>query len=302
MLTGQQQEIRGKIVVNATGAWSSHIGKMEPDATHCKPSPTKGVHLIVPKLIETNQALLLRAPQDGRVFFILPWGEFSMIGTTDTFYEGDLDHVTVDAADIDYLLSAVNEFFPEKPLTGDMIISSFAGLRPLVSQDDSRPSAILREHVIQTSEGGLITLLGGKFTTHRLVAEQVVDQIVEKLKINSPSITKHLPLPGASGPYSLAEVKDKLRSEDLSDDVVVYLLSTYGTSSMRILEIMKKDPQNATLLHEDFPHTYAELIYAIDVEHVRTFEDWLHRSAARECFSKHPHYEDAVTKQLQMIV
>lgn len=297
-LTGQQENIHGKIVVNATGAWSDHIGEMEPNATHCKPSPTKGVHLLVPKLIHTNQALLLRAPQDGRVFFILPWGEFSMIGTTDTFYEGDPDHLVVDSVDVNYLLEAAKAFLPEKRLTEEMIVSSFAGLRPLVSQNVSSPSAIFREHVIQTSEGGLITLLGGKFTTHRLIAEEVVDQVMKNLKRSCPSLTKHLPLPGAAGPYSLAEVGDKLRSENLSDYITSYLLNIYGTCSLRIWEIMKEEPQSAKLLHKDFPHTYAELIYAVDVEHVRTFKDWLHRSTSKEYFSYDSHYENEVTKTI----
>lgn len=279
-LTGMRGEFHGKVVVNATGAWSATISDMEPNVKHCYPVPTKGVHLIVPPLVK-NIALLLRAPQDGRVFFVLPWEQFNIIGTTDTFYEGDPDKLSADKADSTYLLKAVNHFFPHHQLTESSIITSFVGLRPLVSQEErTSPSDIVREHVIQRSKGGLITILGGKYTTHRLVAEEVVDQVISLLsseKVFSPCTTMNIPLPGAAGPFSLAQVKKKLEVEGLNEDLISHLLNTYGTASLLILEEIKKDSNAAKVICKEHPHIFAELIYAIKVEHVKTLSDWFLR-------------------------
>lgn len=284
-LTGEIGDCYGRLIVNATGAWSGNISDMEPGAMHCKPKPTKGVHLIVPEIL-TDKALLLHAPQDGRVFFVLPWGPFSLLGTTDTFYDGNPDHLVVDNEDKNYLLTAINSFFPEKKLTEDSIIASFAGLRPLVSQEiNSDPSDIFREHVIQISSGGLVTILGGKYTTHRLIAEEVVDIVIKRINISEnpnatnfvPCMTKDEPLPGASGVFSLNEVEEKLGEAQLNQDLVQHLLNTYGTASMQIWEIMQKDPNESEVIFEKLPYVYAELTYGVEFEHVRSLNDWLMR-------------------------
>lgn len=270
----------GKVVVNATGAWSAQIGGLEPNAEHCLPAPTKGVHFIVPKIVD-GKALLLRAPQDGRVFFVLPWEQFSLVGTTDTFFDGDPDQLAIERDDSSYLLEALNSFFPDHPLTESSIIASFVGLRPLVMPDKKNPpSDIVREHVIQISKGGLVTILGGKYTTHRLVAEEVVDTVIKELKTEKPyasCVTANQPLPGASGPYSLAEVKEQLKVAGLNTPLVDHLLNTYGTASLIILQMMTNDPHEAETICPSHPHVFAELTYGVNVEHVKTLEDWFAR-------------------------
>lgn len=279
-LTGEQGEIYGKILVNATGAWSSKIIGMEPDANQSGPRPTKGVHLIIPQILP-EAALLLRSPKDGRVFFILPWGDYSLVGTTDTFFQGNYDHVTVEEQDKSYLLDAVNAFFPEKQLTTSSIISSFAGLRPLVdSTAYEKPSSIFREHTIQVSKSGLITLLGGKYTTHRLIAEEVVDTVVIQLngiKSFLPCKTKIEPLPGAAGPFSLLEVKEALKLENLDNRLITHLLNTYGTESLAILKIIKQRPEEAEPILKNHPQIFAELTYSVQYEHLKKLEDWFLR-------------------------
>lgn len=247
-LTGEKGKYYGKAVVNATGAWSNNVGRMEPNAVHCIPAPTKGVHLIVPKMSSAT-AILLRTPQDGRVFFVMPWGDYHLIGTTDTFYRGDPDDLAVTVEDRAYLLEAFNVFFPEQPLTHSDIISSFAGLRPLVAPaKDKEASDIDREHVVQVSDGGLITVLGGKFTTHRLIAENVVDVVMKRLGISSPCVTQNALLPGAAGPYSFSEVKEKLKNSGLDASLIKHFLSTYGTRSLDVLAIMQNDPKESEVL------------------------------------------------------
>lgn len=278
--SGEEREIVGQVVVNATGAWSAKIGAMEPNADHCLPAPTKGVHIVVSQIL-ADTALLLHAPQDGRVFFVLPWEGMSLVGTTDTFFDGNPDHPTVEAADQHYLLESLNRFFPERHFTEADIIASFAGLRPLVAPNTKNaPSDIAREHVIHVSTGGLISVLGGKYTTHRQIAEDVVDSVIAHLKTGKrylPCATEHLPLPGASGEYPLQEVESKLRAAGLSDATISHLLNTYGTLSMEILKIVLENPQEAEVICSLHPHIFAELTYAIRKEHVKTAEDWLFR-------------------------
>lgn len=280
LTTGAMGSFYGKAVVNATGAWSGNIGKMEPNAAHCTPVITKGVHLVIPK-ISSEAALLLRAPQDGRVFFILPWGQHSLIGTTDTFYDEGLDDLAVSKDDCAYLIDAYNTYFPDSQLTASSIISSFAGLRPLVSMDrNKRASDIDREHVIQVSSGGLVTVLGGKYTTHRLIAENVVDVIIKKLGICFPCTTKDIPLPGSLGPYTLAEVKERLKNAGLGVNLTDHLLNSYGTASLNILEIMQSSQEESERICSGYPHVFAEVTYSINYEHVKNPEDWLLRRAA----------------------
>jgi glycerol-3-phosphate dehydrogenase len=302
-LTGEKGKFFGKAIVNASGAWSGKIGEMEPGIVHCTPAPTKGVHLIVPRMI-SNTALLLRAPQDGRVFFVLPWGEYNLIGTTDTFYDGNPDHLTVTTEDRNYLLEAFNAYFPDKPLEDSSVISSFAGLRPLVAPEREKfASDIVREHVIQVSTGGLITVLGGKYTTHRLVAENVVDVVMRRLKCFAPCTTKNTPLPGASGPYSLDEVKEKLKTAGLDVILMNHLLNTYGTVSLNILEIMRSDGKESEVVCSGHPHVFAEITYGVKVEHVKTPEDWFLRRTTMICpFGSKNECIERVTRKLSTLL
>lgn len=278
--SGHTKKIYGHSVVNATGAWSGGIARMEPDVSHCRVFPTKGVHLILPKFIG-EAALLLHAPQDKRVFFVLPWGQYSMVGTTDTFYDGDPDKVSVEQEDIDYLLQALRFYFPDLHFDASSVISSFAGLRPLVDiNGGGEPSDITREHVIHRSEGGLITLLGGKYTTHRRIAEEVVDSVLktfsDKKRFRACS-TQTLPLPGAAGPCTMQQVEQHLQQAGLDAALVQHLLGTYGTKSLEILKIIQRDPAEGQVICGKHPHVFAELSYAIEAEHAKTLDDWFCR-------------------------
>nr|QIQ10875.1 Aerobic glycerol-3-phosphate dehydrogenase [uncultured bacterium] len=281
--------------MNATGAWSANISDMEPGVTHCLPKPSKGIHLVLPNILP-KVALLLRAPQDGRVFFVLPWQTFSIVGTTDTFYEGDPDHVSVDPEDQTYLLDALNAYFPTRHYTGSSVVSSFAGLRPLVAPVENQdPSDVPREHVIQISKGGLITILGGKFTTHRLIAEEVVDTVLSgKLFTNELAAgsylkctTSDVPLPGAAGPVTFGEARQQLIDFGMDDTLVSHLMGVYGVNSLDLLEIIKRDPREGELISKKYPHIYAEITYGINNEHLKTIEDWFHRS-----LSVYPDFSD----------
>lgn len=169
-------KIRARMVVNATGPWADGLPH-----SHVQLRLTKGVHLVV-------DATRLRVPdtvvmtEGKRILFVIPWGERTIIGTTDTDYEGSLDVVRADDSDIQYVLSIANQFFPATNLTRADVISTWAGLRPLIADPDGKPSDISRSHEIHMPEPGWWDVAGGKLTTYRLMAEQTVDKLVGWLR------------------------------------------------------------------------------------------------------------------------
>lgn len=197
-LTGEAREIRARTVVNAAGAWA-------PGLPHSRVRLrlTKGVHLVAPRAaLPVTQAVVL--PEGRRILFAIPWGERVILGTTDTDYSGDPAQVRTDAADIEYILGVVNGAFPRARLSAADLISSWAGVRPLIASGQAEagePSDISRSHQIRVGEPGWIDVAGGKLTTYRLMAEQAVDRLGEFLPARPPrSRTGDTPLvAGAEG-------------------------------------------------------------------------------------------------------
>lgn len=176
VLTGRTFPVRACAVVNATGPWADGL----PHST-VKLRATKGIHLVV----EHGRAPVTETvvmTEGKRILFMIPWGERTIIGTTDTDYQGSLDDVRADTEDVAYVLRVANLFFPNSQLTTRDVISAWAGLRPLVADPSGKPSDVSRAHEIHNPEPGWWDVAGGKLTTYRLMAEQTVDQIVRKLK------------------------------------------------------------------------------------------------------------------------
>lgn len=257
---------KGKTIVNATGAWSDAILKMDSSSGQNQVKPTKGVHLVLPQIHPTH-ALLLRAPQDGRVFFLLPWEGFSLLGTTDTPYHDNPDEPKVLDEDIEYLLTAFHHYFPKSNVDRSSILSSFAGLRPLVRDDNKASSSISRSSSIFRASSGLITLLGGKYTTYRSTATEVVDLVVKDL---------NLPAQKSSGTDCIPFI-DKHLLDKQSDNLVHHLITHYGENYKLILANIQKHPNEGTQICPFHPHVYAEIRYVIENEQAQTLEDWFER-------------------------
>ncbi len=196
----------GKVTIHTIGAFSPLC------------APTKGIHLVVPQ-VEKKFAFILRTPQDNRIFFVIPWKGYSLVGTTDTPYNGNPAEVAVDPSDIQYLLDAFITYFPN---ASTEIISTFAGLRPLIKTSGLKPSEIPRDHLIK-AEGNTLSVVGGKYTTFRLMAEQTIDKACELLKDKRPCQTKTLqltdPFPHTGEkltshhPYTVDDVLFSIREE-----------------------------------------------------------------------------------------
>jgi len=205
-LTGEEFIIRANLVINATGAWSNRIVKMDAPADSDITRPTKGIHIVY-KRLPHQRAILLPARKDKRVLFIIPWRDYSLIGTTDTDYSGSADDVYADTNEVAYLLEEAGRVFRMGKLDQGGIITTFAGLRPLVNIQGKPASLVSREHLIQESRSGLISVVGGKYTTYRHLAEQVVDLALAKIEgRNFKRCLTHMA--GPSSPFFKKEKDD----------------------------------------------------------------------------------------------
>lgn len=271
--TGRELEIRARVVVNATGIWTDHIRAL--DQPNCKPMlrPTKGIHFLIPRArLFTHHAIIFSSPRDGRHMFVIPWKDFAFVGTTDTDYEGDLDNPAADAEDVAYLLEAVNHLFPGARIGENDIISTWAGLRPLVAAP-GHPSAVSRTHVIVESPSGLLTITGGKLTTARRMAEELTDRVEKRLAemgilARSPCRTQE-PLEGAQ--------IEPVEIGPLDGQVASYLAETYGGDARWILGYLEENPALGEPIAPGLPYLMAEALYAVQHEMALTLSDVLIR-------------------------
>lgn len=293
-LDGSVQEVRTKSLVVAAGPWTDRVLTMTEDAQH-KPllKPTKGVHVVFPKeRLPLKQAVTVISPIDGRVMFAIPWRDRLVLGTTDTFFDGDPNHVHADKDDVEYLCKSGNYFFPSAKFTPEDVISTWAGLRPLISEDADSASDVSREHQINMSDSGIHWIAGGKLTTYRIMADEILDKTVRWLKDFYPSLfdkrklikekTRELPLPGAASLTSHSEkgVEDfakNLESEHIDSDTALHLAFIYGTNAKKVTQWVDRDPGLATRIVSDLPHIWAEVHYSIAHEHIETVDDLLSR-------------------------
>lgn len=274
---GQEFTIKAKQVLNATGPWVDAICRMTDDATEPHLRPTKGVHLVMPDL-GLNAAFLLLHPVDGRVFFVIPWhsglrpsagGGKTLIGTTDTAFDGNPDHLTVTLEDIEYLLKGFNHFFSSS-WDQKAVLGSFVGLRPLIRAGTDSPSAISREFRIFTSPSGLVSVAGGKYTTYRHMAEVVTDAIVRRLGQRRYCRTRDFRLDGAPeqpwNQFEAAEVALLTWRHGLAAPSAHHLVNRYGRRASQVAEYLSQDPNFGKAIAPGEPDLWAEVVYQRDRE------------------------------------
>jgi glycerol-3-phosphate dehydrogenase len=282
-VTNSSYTFRAKVVVNATGPWSDGL-RAKDGSSGPALRRTKGVHLAVArKRLGNTEAIAMTSPIDGRVMFVIPWGDLSYIGTTDTDDLTDPDLVRATAEDVIYLLRSANALFPEARLQPADIVSTWAGIRPMVACAESKdPSAVSREHRILESESGIVSVIGGKLTTYRAVAEETVNLVAARLhKIDGRRIarrapTDKYPLPGGATQDLDVLMKDIAR-EGFSRETAEHLVRAYGTESAAVVNLAQSDPDLAAAIVEDHPAIRAELVHAIRREMAITLSDLLIR-------------------------
>lgn len=282
--TGALKEVRAHAVINATGPWTDRVLALSrPPTTGPTLRPTKGIHLVVDAArLPVKHAVVALHPTDGRVLFAIPWGDRTYIGTTDTDYEGDPSDVAASRSDIDYLIAASNAYFPGTNLTPDDVISTWAGLRPLIappSGEAGSESSVSREHSILVGQDRLITIAGGKLTTYRRMAAEVVETAINVLRLGNqlpkqlaPAQTDREPLPGAVGwpeDDDAGRVVSQVRSaggELITADIAQNLVATYGTRALDIAAAARNDAAKAARLLPHRPEILGQIDHAVHEE------------------------------------
>ena len=261
-LAGVDLVVDARLVVNAGGPWLDQIAALERPDLPQHVMPTKGVHVLVPReRLSLHNAVLVRSPDDGRALFAIPWSRMTLIGTTDTFHKGSPDEVYADRSDVDYLLRAVNHTFPTVQLERKDVRSTYAGLRPLIAQDAKGASDMSREHEIALSPGGVLSIGGGKYTTFRHVAEQVVDRAADILADRfglvrqTRSRTDEFPFEGgamADVRSVEAEVGKRLAGRGAAD-LAQHLVHSFGTHAVALVDEAGPDAEAFDPLVEGLP-------------------------------------------------
>ena len=276
-LDGAEVIVRARVTVNATGPWSDSVRRLEGAAARPSIRASRGSHIAVDAArLPIRVAVTLLSPVDGRVFFALPAGVRTIIGTTDEFTNVSADEVRATTGDIDYLLRSANHFFPSAALTGSDVRTAWAGLRPLIAGTGTEQSSS-REHVIASGPAGMLTITGGKLTTYRVMAADVTDAVVRRLgRKPERSPTRDRPLPG--GDFDSLEAETAAAARETGDRArAEVLVAAYGAGWREIAASMNGDRMMAERVIPERPEPFAMLVHGIDREHAATLGDLLIR-------------------------
>jgi glycerol-3-phosphate dehydrogenase len=271
--------IRARLVLNAAGPWVDQVCQLAGDSGGPYLQPTKGVHLIVPDE-GMRSAFLLLHPDDGRVFFVLPWSGRTLIGTTDTLCEQSPDNLKVTEAEVAYLLTGYNRYFTPA-LRIENVVKMFAGVRPLLRAKANDPSSLSREFRVWTSNSGLISVAGGKFTTYRAMSEVVTDSVADRLGKRRRCETRQFRLDGTPAEpwleFKTAESQRICHEFDLDPKSASHLVGRYGRRARDVAGYVKNDSSLAHPITPEEPDLRAELVYQQDQEMAVLSADFLLR-------------------------
>ncbi len=276
-LDGTQVQLRARHVVNATGVWVDRLQGLEEPGRAPVVQPSKGVHVVVPseRLPLREASILLPSKQgDGRSMFAIPWGAQTILGTTDTPYDGSLEDLALTAVDLEYVLAAGNAVF-HRDLHADDVLGAWAGVRPLLrEQGSSSMSDLSRRHTLVEGKAGLLTITGGKLTTYRRMAKDVVDRVVERDGRKARCRTDEIPITGTR-PYEhvLAEVTTAAAALGLDADVAATLVRQSGEAATEVLSLVALDASLGERLSPSAPHIAAEVVHAARTEAAVSLED-----------------------------
>jgi glycerol-3-phosphate dehydrogenase len=282
-LSGAEIECRARIVINATGVWMEDTLRLDGHATNVSNTrvrPAKGVHLTVSAArLQVDAAWLIPSLTGHRFYFVVPWEGRVNIGTTDTDYAGDKDHPRAEPEEIDEILGAINSYFPAARLNASDVISSWAGLRPLITDPRaSDTTAVSRKEEIIESEDGLISIGGGKLTTYRLMAERGIDIAAKRLSERFDTTAGAAGSEYAAIGGELTIAPERLSQiENLPIETTRHLLRDYGSDYHRLIELAREDERLRRPILEGLPQILAEVVYAARYEMALTLSDVMAR-------------------------
>ena len=284
LLTGQVHTARAPVIVNCAGPWVDRLrelaGVREVGARVLR--TTKGIHCLLPRM--TEHAVYLSTADD-RMIFVIPWRQFSMVGTTDTDFDGDPDRLWATREEVEYLLGAVRPALPDPRVTLDQVVYTYAGVRPLAFEEGSSASRVSRDHkvVVEGDGGRFLSITGTKQTCFRSLAEEVGDRVMRALGRRVPSRTAELTLDGLDDEAGKIEartwmdVSEEMAATGLSRETLEILVETYGRGFARVLALLRKLPDGAERLCPRNPEIVAQLHHAVREEMAVSLQDFLLR-------------------------
>ncbi len=298
--TQKEFEVKGTLVVNATGVWTDNLLEIYPPNMP-KPviRPTKGVHIQYRREhVKNNMATIIRSITDKRAFFVLPRGNHTIIGTTDTDYKGDYANPFCDKEDADYLITSVKHYFPKAELDYKNILSTYAGIRPLVMEQGKSESAVSRDHTIFWTDDGLISIAGGKLTTFRRMAEDLFTRVEEKEIFPKIARKKRF----SRQKYAIGLDKQswsKILKESgvsLDEEVANHIYEQYGRGAIKILELIKSDKSLKDRIDDENEFIAAEIVYGLKYEPTPHLIDIFCRRTEMSLFIDHKKQLNAAKK------
>jgi glycerol-3-phosphate dehydrogenase len=259
--TGNRHASGARVVINATGAFGDAVRRMDDPVSKPLVAPSQGVHVVLDRsFLGGDAAIMVPRTSDGRVMFAIPWHNHALLGTTDTaISEVSLEPVAMEE-EIDFILETAGQYLAKRPRRED-VLSVFAGIRPLVKSGDGRTASLSREHTIDVSNSGLVSIAGGKWTTYRKMAEDCVDQAATLAMLDErPCATRELRIHGYHD-----------GGEEAGE------LAYYGADAQGIAELVKQTAELGKRIHEALPIIGAQVVWAVRHEMARKVEDVLAR-------------------------
>jgi glycerol-3-phosphate dehydrogenase len=283
LLGGAVATLGARVIVNATGPWVDELraraGVRDRGAHILR--RTKGIHCLLPRLTERA---IYQSTRDDRMIFVIPWRDFSLVGTTDTDFDGDLDRVHATRDEVEYLLGEVRHAVPDPRVVPDEVIYTYAGVRPLSFEEGRRASDVSRAHkVVEEAGGRFLSITGTKLTCFRSLAEELGDRVTRLLGRPAPARTGSLTLDGADEEAGRVEarawldVSADVAASGLSRETLETLVTLYGRNYRRVMELAGKVPGGAEPLCPSNPDVVAQLHHAVHEELTVSLQDFLLR-------------------------
>ena len=279
LVSDQVATIRAQVIVNAAGPWVDEVRQRAGVSERGKRilRTTKGIHCLLPRM--TDRAIYQQASDD-RMIFVIPWRDFSLVGTTDTDFEGDLDRLHATADEVDYLLGEVRKAVPDRRVAAAEVVYTYAGVRPLSFEEGTRASEVSRAHkVVVEEDGRFLSITGTKLTCYRSLAEDVGDRIARRIGRRQRTRTARLALDGTDESIDTIEahawfdVSAEMAAYKLDRDTLETLVATYGRSFRRVAELADKLPDGRKRLCPSNPDIGAQLHVAVQDELAVSLQD-----------------------------
>ena len=287
ILTGTRLRIKSKLFINCTGPFADSIRLLANPTAEKRLRPSKGVHIMLPAdVLKSKDAMLIPKTKDGRVVFVIPFEGDVMVGTTDDEYR-DIDNEPIlESREVDFLLETLGPYLAKVP-DRSSIKAGFGGLRPLIASSGSKATKkLVRDHEVEyDSETTLISLLGGKWTTYRLMAKDTIDEACQLLNVDAPCVTDQHYLVGGEN-YHFEDWQSIQKVHGLDEDICRHLVQKYGTQAAEVLKCGAKER-----IHPQYAFIKAEVLYAVKVEMACTLRDFFARRIRLELLHWQTTYE-----------